>query len=191
MTTFCGVPLHPDLKGSPRMPKSAILVIDVQIGLVTGAHAESTVIKAINRTISKVRESSGVVVFIQHCHSSFEPLMKGNAGWRLHPDLNRSPEDLLIEKEASDSFYETQLDDLLTDNGVDHVYVTGLQTEFCVDTTSRAALSRGYSVTLVSDGHTTGDSHIPAEAVIDHHNKVLANLAHPKSRIRVISSEEL
>jgi len=173
------------------MSKSAILVIDVQIGLVTGAHKESAVIKAINKTISKIRDDSGIVVFIQHCHSSYEPLMRGNAEWRLHPDLAKSSSDLVIEKEASDAFYETQLDKLFKENNVEHLFVTGLQTEFCVDTTCRAALSRGYSITLVSDGHTTGDSHLPAETIIDHHNKVLANLAHPKARLYVKTSNEL
>ncbi len=173
------------------MPRSAILVIAAQIGPMGGAYEGSSVIKAISKTISKVRESSGVVVFIQHCHSSYEPLMKGNTRWSLHPDLDKNPEALVVEKESSDSFYETPLDDLMAENDVEHVYITGIQTEYCVDTTSRVALGKGYSVTLVSDGHTTGDSHIPAQAVIDHHNKVSADLAHPKSRIRVASSDEL
>ena len=173
------------------MPKSAILIIDVQIGLVTGAYKELSVIKAINRSISKVRESSGIVVFIQHYHSSYEPLMRGNIEWDLHPDLAKSRNDLVIEKETSDAFYETSLDKLLKENDIEHLFVTGLQTEFCVDTTCRAALSRGYSITLVSDGHTTGDSHLPAETIIDHHNKVLANLAYPNTSIQVKISNEL
>ena len=173
------------------MPRSAILVIAAQIGPMGGAYEGSSVIKAISKTISKVRESCGVVVFIQHCHLSYEPLMKGNTRWSLHPDLDKNPEALVVEKESSDSFYETPLDDLMAENDVEHVYITGIQTEYCVDTTSRVALGKGYSVTLVSDGHTTGDSHIPAQAVIDHHNKVSADLAHPESRIRVASSDEL
>ena len=173
------------------MPRSAILVIAAQIGPMGGAYEGSSVIKAIIKTISKVRESCGVVVFIQHCHLSYEPLMKGNTRWSLHPDLDKNPEALVVEKESSDSFYETPTDDLMAENDVEHVYITGIQTEYCVDTTSRVALSKGYSVTLVSDRHTTGDSHILAQAVIDHHNKVLANLAHPKSRIRVAVSDEL
>ena len=173
------------------MSKSAILIIDVQIGLVTGAYKELTVIKAINRSISKVRENSGIVVFIQHCHSSYEPLMRGNSEWGLHQDLAKSRNDLVIEKETSDAFYETQLDKLLKENDIEHLFVTGLQTEFCVDTTCRAALSRGYSITLVSDGHTTGDSHLPAETIIDHHNKIIANLAYPKVKIHVKTSNEL
>jgi len=173
------------------MPRSAILVVDAQIGLMGGAHEGSAVVKAINKTISKIRESCGVVVFIQHCHLSYETLMKGNTGLGLHPDLDKSPEERVFGKESSDSFYETSLDDLLAENDVEHVYITGLQTEYCVDTTSRVALSKGYSVTLVSGEHTAGDSHIPAQAVLDRHNKVLANLDHPKSRIRVAPSEEL
>jgi len=173
------------------MFKSAILIIDVQIGLVTGAYKELTVIKAINRSISKVRANLGIVVFIQHCHSNYEPLMKGNTEWGLHPDLSKLHKDLVIEKETSDAFYETQLDKLLKENDIEHLFVTGLQTEFCVDTTCRAALSRGYSITLVSDGHTTGDSHLPAETIIDHHNKILANLAYPKVKIHVKTSNEL
>ena len=173
------------------MPRSAILVIAAQIGPMGGAYEGSSVIKAISKTISKVRESSGVVVFIQHCHLRYEPLMKGNTRWSLHPDLDKNPEALVVEKESSDSFYETPTDDLMAENDVEHVYITGIQTGYCVDTTSRVALGKGYSVTLVSDGHTTGDSHIPAQAVIDHHNKVSADLVHPKSRIRVASSDEL
>ncbi len=173
------------------MPRSAILVIDAQIGPMGGAYEGSSVIKAINKTISKVRESSGIVAFIQHCHSSYEPLMKFNTGWGLHPDLDKCPEALVVEKESSDSFYETPLDDLMAENDVEHVYIPGIQTEYCVDTTSRVALSKGYSVTLASDGHTTGDSYIPAQAVNDHHNKVLVNLAYPKPKIRVAPSDEL
>lgn len=100
------------------MPRSAILVIDAQIGPMGGAYEGSSVIKTINKTISKVRESSGVMVFIQHSHSSYAPLMKGNTGWGLHPDLDKSPEDLVVEKESSDSFYETPLDDLMAENDV-------------------------------------------------------------------------
>jgi nicotinamidase-related amidase len=171
--------------------KNALLVIDVQVGLATGAYKEADVIEAINRTASWVRDRDSIVIFIQHCHSTFEPMQKGNPGWALHPGLDAQVGDFYIEKEASDSFYETRLGDLLKDHKVKHLYITGLQTEYCVDTTCRSALSRGYSVTLVSDAHTTGDSHLAAEAIIDHHNKILSNLAHPKFKVNLKSSADL
>ena len=171
--------------------KSAVLAIDVQIALVTNAYREIEVLAAINQTISAVREANGVVVFIQHCHQSFEPLKQGAPGWQIHPQLNRMAGDLVVQKTASDAFYATQLEDQLRDNGVDHVYVTGLQTEYCVDTTARSALSKGFAVTLVSDAHTTGDSHMSAAQTIKHHNAVLANVAHPVAPISVRTSSSI
>lgn len=173
------------------MSKAAVLVVDVQIGLVTGAYAEKEILENINQTIRRLRKSNGVVVFIQHCHSTYEPMMIGNSGWELHPSLDVKDDDFFVEKEASDSFYETTLHDVLSANDIGHVYVIGLQTEFCVDATCRSALSKGYSVTLVSDAHTTGDSHLSAAVIIDHHNRVLLNLAHPKRKIDVKSSGEI
>jgi len=173
------------------MTRSAVLVVDVQTGLVTGAYREAEVLASIARTIAHVRAENGVVVFIQHCHARYRPLMKGDPGWEVHAALDPRAGDLCVEKEASDSFYETALQSLLEAREVGHVYVTGLQTEFCVDATCRAALSRGFEVTLVSDAHTTGDSHMPAADIVRHHNEILGNLAHPARSIRVLSSEAL
>ena len=173
------------------MNRCAALIIDVQAGLVPGAYREADVLDAINRTIDHVRASGGVIVFIQHCHATFDPLMKGNPGWALHESLQPQPGDLFVEKEASDAFYATTLDAQLQGAGVTELFVTGLQTEYCVDATCRAALSHGYAVTLVSDAHTTGDSHLPAADVVKHHNITLANLAHPTRSIRVAASDAL
>ena len=173
------------------MPKTAVLVIDVQSGLVSGAYNESKVLSNINEVISKIRAAKGLIVFVQHCHATYEPLMKGNPGWQVHPALHPEKHDLFIEKTASDSFYETTLDAELTARDITHIIVTGLQTEFCVDTTCRAALSRRYSVTLIGDAHTTGDSHLPAAEIIDHHNRILKNLAHPAGNIEVKTTSEI
>ena len=169
----------------------ALLVIDVQTALVTGAYHEDEVISVINQAIEKHRSRNDLIIFIQHCHSSYEPMMKGNPGWQVSEKLKREDQDHFIEKTASDSFYNTALAKLLSDNGVEHVSITGLQTEFCVDTTCRSALSHGFGVTLISDGHTTGDAHQPAAKTIEHHNLILANLAHPTLSIQVKPVNEL
>lgn len=169
----------------------ALLVVDVQTALITGAYREAEVLEAINRTIEKVRARDGLIVFIQHCHASFEPLKRGSPGWQVHPALDSREGDCFIEKEASDAFYETDLELKLQQREVDRVFVVGLQTEYCVDATCRAALSHDFSVTLVSDAHTTGDSLLEASRVIAHHNSVLANLAHPRETIQLTTSHEI
>ncbi|HTO61462.1 MAG TPA: isochorismatase family protein, partial [Bradyrhizobium sp.] len=52
--------------------------------------------------------------------------------------------------------------------------ITGMQTEYCVDTACRAAAALGYKVSLVEDAHTTFDSKaLPAERIVAHHNATL------------------
>ena len=170
---------------------TAVLVIDVQIGLVTGAYREAEVLSSIQHVIERVRNGQGTVVFIQHCHATYKPLMIGSPEWALHPTLQALPEDIYIEKTASDSFFQTQLDETLKSSDIDRLLITGLQTEYCVDTTCRSAISKGYDVTLINDAHTTGDAHIPAAEIIAHHNAVLANVAHPTHSIDVQPSHAI
>jgi nicotinamidase-related amidase len=177
--------------GDELMNDEALLIIDVQKGLVKGAYREQEVLAAISQSIARIRERKGLIIFIQHCSSGWEPLKKGNEGWAVHASLDMQDGDHFIEKEASDSFYESGLDELLQSNGITHVFVTGLQSEYCVDATCRAALSKGYGVTLVSDAHTTGDAHLSAASIIDHHNKILPNLAHPDKQITLLTSSEI
>lgn len=176
-------------KSSSPSDATALLVIDVQIGLVTGAYRELEVLQAINSVMDIIRGGQGKIVFIQHCHATYEPLMPGNPGWAIHPSLETRESDLFVQKSASDAFYETTLDTLLHKQGINHLVVTGLQSEYCVDTTCRSALSKNYDVTLVSDAHTTGDAHITAAEIVAHHNAVLANVVHPHNSIEVRASD--
>lgn len=173
------------------MSVEALLIIDVQKALIHGAFRENETLAAIRTATDELRRRNAIIVYVQHCHTTFEPMKRGEVGWQLDNRLDVQECDLIIEKEASDAFYETQLDDWLRGRGVDHLYVAGLQTEYCVDATCRSALSKGYQVTLVKDGHTTGDSVLPAAQVINHHNALLANLAHPKNQIHVVESTSL
>lgn len=173
------------------MSKTALLVIDVQVGLVAGAYQEQQLISVVNRAITGVRQQGGLIIFIQHCHRHYQPLKVGQPGWQLHPELHRNSADKVLQKQASDAFYLTDLNALLTETRVSDIVITGLQTEFCVDATCRSALSKGFAVTLVADGHSTGDSHLDAATIINHHNRVLANLAHPTAAIAVKASGDL
>ncbi|MGB0091860.1 MAG: isochorismatase family protein, partial [Solirubrobacteraceae bacterium] len=74
-------------------------------------------------------------------------------------------------KSATDSFFETELGDLLSERGITTVVVVGAATDFCVDATVGAVVSRGLNVDLVSDGHALAekgdpDGHLTPEQVI-------------------------
>ena len=173
------------------MTKKAVLVIDMQKGLVLGAYRQDEVVNTVNDLIGRARVAGRPVVFVQHNHATFEPMMRGNSGWEIYAELDHQPEDPVVEKEACDAFYGTSLESTLRALGIEEVIVCGLQTEYCVDTACRAALSLNFDVTLVADGHSTGDSDLPAAEIVAHHNIVLQNMVHPRAKIHVVPGAEV
>ena len=155
---------------------TALLVIDVQVGIVEGFHAYRgrEVLEQINKLLAKARVSKASIMYVQHDGEAGHPLEAGTAGWGIHPDIKPHEGDLVIRKRASDSFFETTLQKELKSRGIQRLIITGCMTEYCVDTTSRRAVSEGYDVTLVSDAHTTIDNgRLTAVQIIAHHNALL------------------
>jgi nicotinamidase-related amidase len=173
------------------MSKTALLVIDVQSALIASADRGAEVLAAIRSLIKRARAAGIPIIHLQHCHSTFKPMMKGAEGWQFHPDVAPQPGELVIEKTASDGFYQTPLRADLERLAIERLIICGLQTEFCVDATCRAAFSRGFEIVLAADAHGTTDAVAPASVVVQHHNYALANLAHPQRRIAVVTSAEV
>jgi nicotinamidase-related amidase len=166
----------------------ALLVVDMQVGLFEGdspRYDAYGVIQRINKIAKVVRATGGVVIFIQHEDNG--GLKRGTEGWEILPILERTDTDLLLHKQACDSFYETNLPDLLEQYSVQEIIITGCATDFCVDTTIRAAASRNYDVVVVEDAHTTRDKpHLDAKSIIRHHNWMWKNLILPRNEVKVL-----
>ncbi|MGV9249056.1 cysteine hydrolase family protein [Streptomyces sp. NPDC003710] len=139
----------------PDRPNTALLVIDVQNGVVAGAHNRDGVIGNINTLIGKARAEDVPVIWVQH--SDDEGLERGSGNWQYVPELVRHDAEPLVHKRYGDSFEDTELEALLAGRGVGRVVVTGAQTDMCIRSTLHGALVRGYDVTLVGDAHTTED----------------------------------
>ena len=156
---------------------TALLVIDVQVGLIAGSepsYCGSEVLANIAMLISKARAAHTPIIYVQHDGDAGGRLEVGSSGWQIHPAVAPCAGETILHKRASDSFYETPLQDVLSTRGIKHLVITGCRTEMCVDTTSRVAISRGYDVTLVKDAHSTIDSEVfTAEQIVAHHNYTL------------------
>jgi len=166
----------------------ALLVIDMQVGLFQGGpprHDAQGVVRRINEIANLVRANSGVVIFIQH--EDDRTFIPGTKNWEILPVLERTDTDLCVSKQACDAFYETELSALLQQHGVSQVIMTGCATDFCVDTTIRAAASRDYEVIVAADAHTTKNRpHLDAISIIRHHNWMWENLILPRSEVEVL-----
>ena len=138
----------------PDRPKTALLVIDVQNGVMEGAHERDTVIANINTLVEKARAEDVPVLWVQH---TSENLPQGSEAWQYVRELTRRDSEPLVQKTYGDSFEDTDLETLLAERGVGHLVVAGAQTDACIRSTLHGALARGYDATLVSDAHTTED----------------------------------
>jgi len=171
----------------------ALLIVDMQVGLFEGdspRYDADGVIQRINEIAKVVRATGGIVIFVQHEDNG--GLKPETEGWEILPALERMDTDLLLRKQACDSFYETNLPDLLEQYSVQEIIITGCATDFCVDTTIRAAASRNYEVVVVEDAHTTKDRpHLDAKSIIRHHNWMWANLILPRNEVTVLPASSV
>ncbi len=133
-------------------PNTALLVIDVQNGVVAGAHERDTVVANIGSLVDRARQEQVPVVWVQH---SDEQLERGSEAWGIVPELSPGDGEPLVEKHYGDSFEDTTLEAVLSGLGVGRLVVAGAQTDACVRSTLHGAFVRGYDATLVSDAHTT------------------------------------
>ena len=152
-------------------PNTALLVIDVQNGVVAGAHQRDEVVANVGSLVEKARRERVPVVWVQH---SDEGLARGSDEWRIVPELTPAKTEPLIEKNYGDSFEDTNLEAVLSDLGIGRLVVVGAQTDACIRSTLHGAFVRGYDATLVADAHTTEDQSPwgapPPDLVIAHTN---------------------
>ncbi|WP_405166352.1 cysteine hydrolase [Nocardia sp. NBC_01499] len=152
-------------------PNTALVVIDVQNGVVAVAHQRDAVVATIGTLVDKAREQGAPIVWVQH---SSEELVRGTKDWEYVPELVRLESEPLVHKMFGDSFEDTDLEEVLAKAGVGRLVVTGAETDACVRSTIHGAFARGYDVTLVGDGHTTFDKSEwgapPPDQVIAHTN---------------------
>jgi nicotinamidase-related amidase len=136
-------------------PNTALLVVDVQNGVVADAHERDAVVANIASLVAEARSGKVPVIWVRH---NDEQLAKDSDPWQIVPELEPSDEEPHVEKNYGDSFEGTDLEDVLSELGVGRLVVAGAQTDACIRATLHGALVRGYDATLVSDAHTTEDN---------------------------------
>lgn len=170
-----------------------IIVVDMQVGMLDGTpkHDLPGLIDRINALTAMVRSDGGHVIWIRHCGNAHDGFARHGQGGEFLPELVRMQNDLIVEKTLNDPFVGTSLANMLTDLSPHRVIVTGWATDFCVDATVRSTVSHDHHVVAVSDGHTLSDRpHLPASAIIAHHNWVWSDLITNRS-IRVMATRQL
>lgn len=174
---------------------TALIVIDMQQGSFsqeTPRYDADGLVRRINELAARVRDKQGIVVFVQHDGPEGDPHHPDAPGWHLLPELEVKEGDRFVRKTACDSFLSTDLENLLWAASIEHLIITGCATEYCVDTTVRSALARGYRTTVPEDGHTTAErAHLSARDIIVHHNATWADFISPAGPATVRPAAQL
>lgn len=177
----------------PDRSRSALIVIDVQVGVVGSAWRRDEVIANINAAVAKARLVGTPVVWVQH---SDDWMTIGSDDWQLAPELQPLDGEPIIHKKFRSSFEETNLAEVLEQLAVGHVYICGSESDNCVRHTSHAALEKGFDVTLIEDAHTTSEypgklGPIPASAVVDELNRAFSHYRLPDRSANIVPTAEL
>jgi nicotinamidase-related amidase len=103
----------------------------------------------INLAIRRFRQESWPFIFILHT-SSHKP--EGSFAWGVYKEFDCRTEDAWLSKSHHNAFWETDLHTFLLSEQVTFVLVAGYLSEYCVLSTYRGALERGYAVAILADG---------------------------------------
>lgn len=141
----------------------ALVIIDVQKGMFDPNYPPydgEAVVDRIAGLIAQARQAGVPIFFVQHHGEGEHPFQPGKPGYPFHDKLAPQPDDDVTVKRKSSAFHGTDFDAKLKHAGVDHLIVTGMQSEYCVTSAIRGAYERGYGITLVSDAHSTGNTKV-------------------------------
>jgi nicotinamidase-related amidase len=168
----------------PEIPKTALLIIDIQNFYFAGGSSElvNPVPASLNaqKLLSHFRESKQMVIHVKHGDGK---------GAEIHPNVAPLAGEKIIVKTEVNSFLNTDLLDFLHKNGIKKLILCGMQTNMCLEAATRAASDYGFDCTVIHDAcaaknQAFGGKTVKAEDV---HLTALATL---KAYAKVMSTEE-
>lgn len=150
------------------------------------------VVKNYRQLRSLQRALNFSVIYIQYDGTETGEFEKNTADFENLDDLNVVSTAIRIDKYANDVFYKSELNSKLKELEISELFITGCVTDFCVQSTIQSTLTKDYSITVVEDGHTTGERpHLKAEKVIEHYNWVWQNMIPTNGKIKVQKTERI
>lgn len=156
--------------------RKGLLIIDVQNDYFPNGRCElfktEKTLENIKKLLEYFRKNKFPIYYIKHISENEDAtfFLPGTDGIEIHKEIKPLNNEKVVIKNYPNSFYNTDLKEILQKDLIDELIVCGMMTHMCIDTTVRAARDLGYKNILVSDACTTKDLEwnsikIPAETV--------------------------
>jgi len=137
--------------------KHALMVIDVQPVFLDNADFRTLdgddLVDKCSALIDRARAAGVPVIYVRHADDDDMPEGTSEDAKQFHPDLAPRPGEPIVDKIFGSGFMETDLDGVLTSNGIEGVVACGLSTYGCVNQTVLFAKLYGYDVAVVGNAH--------------------------------------
>jgi nicotinamidase-related amidase len=162
-----------DLDFHPQ--STALIVIDLQQGIVgreSAPHSSADVIRNVRTLADTLRARGATIVFVHVNLAEIlrlpvdQPTPRGAgaappSASELIPEIGLQPSDVVILKRQWGAFYGTGLEQQLRRRGIHTIIMSGIATNFGVESTARAAFDRGYELIFAEDAMSSvsADAH--------------------------------
>lgn len=132
-----------------------LIVIDLQNGVCYSKEdlfGLQELLSKVNERIFLYRKLHKQIIFVQHCD---EELVPGEELWAINAKIDVQKQDFLINKIHANSFYRTNLKEILDQLNTHSIEFCGAQTEYCMDATIKFAHGLGYRNFMVPNATST------------------------------------
>lgn len=142
--------------------KMALLVIDVQWDywkLKLPQVPPATLLPKLKELISFCRSKNIKIIYVKHIspNQNSKYFREGTEGVEIMEEIKPQDGDEVIIKHMPGAFFNTSLQDILQEKGIENLIITGMMTDHCCDATAREAYALGYRNYFISDCTATFD----------------------------------
>lgn len=118
-------------------------------------------------------------------------LIRGSYGHDLIDEIKPRDNEITVDKVAYSAFYQTDLNHILSNNGISNLLLCGVTTEVCVHSTLRSAIDIGYSCCTISDACEAGTEYMHKAAIemIKNEGGIFGSVVSTDEAVRLIQSE--
>jgi nicotinamidase-related amidase len=156
---------------------SALLVMDVQVGIVARFADDPAIVERLRRAIDAAHAASVRVIYVvvgfrddyaevSPNNRSFSAIAQTRAfadtdtSRDVHPGIAPQPGDIVVIKKRVSAFAGSDLDMVLRAQQIDHLVLSGISTSGVVLSTIRQAADLDFRLTVLSDGCADGDAEV-------------------------------
>ena len=154
---------------------TALLVMDVQTGIVARYAQTGDLLERINTAITAARAASIPVIYVMVTFRQGYPEISPNnksfsaikqqqsttmMAAEIHPAIAQRPTDIVVTKRRVSAFSGSDLEVVLRAQDISHLVLCGIATSGVVLSTLREAADKDYQLTVLSDCCADGDEEV-------------------------------